>query len=125
MEGLVMVARNKTVFGLLVVAIVSGVVAVRGATQAQAAGNIIPNALCASRVCNTLTWGNPPTDDQGNPLPVGTTCTMGMDTKSLCITNPSTNCNSAGTVQNGCAGSYTLPGDPNVFYICYQAINKC
>jgi hypothetical protein len=126
-----MVRRNKIVFGLLVLAIVCGVVAGLGAAQCMAqalvAGPvqyIVPNATCQFPACNNLIWGNPPTDGQGNPLPAGAVCTMAANNMWLCV-QATGNCGATGMLPNGCPGTYTLPGQPNVFFACFQAINQC
>lgn len=118
-----MVERNKTVCGLLVVAIVCGVVAGRGATQAPTF--FVPKADCQSRACNSVAWADPPADSAGNPLPAGATCTMSGAVMSFCVADPVLTCTATASIANGCAGSYTLPGQPNVFFPCYQGINKC
>ena len=117
-----MVTRNKTVFGLLVVAIICGVIAVSGATQAQPAA-IIHAATCSSRACNALIWGQPATDAAGNPLPAGA-CTMSSNSRDLCIQDPVLTCNTSGSQQLGCNGTYQIVGVPGYFG-CWQAINKC
>ncbi len=114
-----MVTRNKTVFGLLVLATVCGVVAGLGAVR----GDILPNAYCTSPSCSNLIWGNPPTDENGNPLPAGVTCRMSDHQVRMCVSTPTANCNSTGPLAKGCPGIYF---DANGFItVCYQGINKC
>lgn len=115
-----MVVRNKAVFGLLVVAIVCGVVAGRGASQPPPA-YIVPNAVCGNYGCDTLIWGNSATDSAGNPLPAGT-CTMGSQFEKLCAAQSSTNCGATAMRPTGCGGFYVVNG---MYRSCYQAINQC
>lgn len=123
-----MVTRNKTVFGLLVLAIVCGVVAGRGATQAQAAstppgGYTVPKADCKTPACNALIWGDPPTTPGGTVLPAGS-CTMSSQAMRLCVADPLLDCIATANVPNGCPGTFQVVGEPG-YFLCYQAINRC
>lgn len=123
-----MASQNRTVFGLLVLAIALGAVAGLGAGRAP--GQIIfylKNTHCNTRACNSVVWGDPPTTDKGNPLPAGTTCTMSNNMKSFCVATPGIDCPVRAVIPNGCDGTYMLMGPDGVplFFACYQAINKC
>jgi hypothetical protein len=121
------------VFGLLVVAIVCGVVAGRGAAQqlqqqVRAPAYIVPQADCKFPACNALIWGNPPTQGNGAPLPAGATCTMAAQNMWLCVTDPVLNCLATANIPNGCPGLFWVI-DPVTGQLvpvaCYQAINRC
>jgi len=122
-----MIERNKTVSGLLVLAIVCAVVAGLGAVRATAQSFIVPNASCATHACNNLSWGNPPHDSAGNPLPVGASCTMSSASHQLCVATPGPNCLATAMIPNGCNGFYMHTGPSGIpaSYACYQTIHKC
>ena len=119
-----MVMRNKAAFGLLLLAIVCGIVAGLGAAQASAQGFNVPNAICSNPSCNAVFWGNPPTDGAGNALPAGSTCTMGAQMMRICVATPGQNCAATAMIPNGCGGTYTIPGQQGLFG-CFQAIYQC
>lgn len=117
-----MLMRNKTAFGLLVLALVCGVLAGRGAAQTVGSGYTVLQSTCANPACSAVTWGQPPTDGSGNPLPAGANCMMGNPTVQFCVSNPTLSCPAISYAPNGCGGAYVVNG---VYFGCYQAINLC